>query len=61
MTRPTVTEVLDAGKTLAESLGLVGSVDVHLEAERAIGFVGKPGGDDWEIEIMIRRCEADDD
>lgn len=56
----TAIDVLNAGKAFAEQLGIVGLVDVRINHDRSTGYVGKPGGDDFLIEIRISRMEPVD-
>lgn len=49
--------VLDASDAIARAmkeLGLNGSYDVRLKGWRSTGWVGKPGGDDVEVEVIIK-------
>ena len=53
MIRPTVIDVSDAIQEAMKSLGFNGSYDVRFDGSRSTGWVGKPGGDDFEVVVAV--------
>lgn len=49
----TVLNVSDAARQMMEALGLNGSFDVRWQGGRSKGWVGKPGGEDVTLVIVI--------
>lgn len=37
-----------------KEMGANGSYDVHFEGSRSTGWVGKPGGQDYEVVVTIK-------
>lgn len=51
----TIVDASDAIQRAMKDLGLNGSYDVRFEGSRATGWVGKPGGDDFEVVVTIKQ------
>jgi hypothetical protein len=50
----TVLDTSDAVRAMMEAMGINGSFDVRQDGSRSTGWVGKPGGDDYEVVVTIK-------
>jgi len=49
-----VIDASDAIQAAMKALGINGSYDVRLDGSRSTGWVGKPGGKDFEVVVTIK-------
>ena len=55
MNARSILAVSDAVKAAMEQLEMAGRYDVRWNGSRSTGYVGEPTGEDYEVEVTVRR------